>query len=71
MSANRKLSHEHIINRAIGLIDLLENKLLAEFGDRMSPSQPGFDPVLSSGICGITHLVIDVKRELVDLVKQV
>ena len=70
MSAKSKLSSEQIINRAIGLIDLLESKLLAEYGDKMFPSQPDFRPDLSAGLCGITHLATDIKRELVNLIPE-
>lgn len=68
MSAKVELSKEQIINRAIGLIDLFENRLLAEHSDDVFPGAAGFDPELSAGICGIMHLSQDIRKELHSLI---
>lgn len=63
-SSKRECDLEGTINKAMGLIDLLQSRLIEQAGASVFPALPGFDAATSSGICGIQSIANEVKMEL-------
>lgn len=69
-SSKRECDLEGTINKAVGLIDLLQSRLIEQAGDSVFPALPGFDAATSAGICGINAIANGVKEELLEGAKE-